>query len=148
MNLFDKQDFEKLSNRIQTVSENSERQWGNLTHAQMLAHCRKVLEVAIQPYKRQFLIGMLFGKTVVNNILNNKDEMKKGIKSSKKLFEENPSSFEEEKLLLMQTFQQFHDKGGNFYENKLHPFFGRLTTENWSSITYKHLNHHLSQFSC
>jgi len=81
------------------------------------------------------------------NILANKYEMKKGIKSSKKLFEDNPKSFDEEKAILLETFEDFYKKGPAFYENKLHPFFGRLTSSTWNTLTYKHLNHHLTQFS-
>lgn len=148
MNLFDKQDYETLKKRIENLTLKSERQWGSLTHTQMLAHCTKVLKVAITDYKKQYFLGLLFGKKIVNNILKNKYEMKKGIKSSKKLFETNPKSFEEEKNILLQTFKDFHDKGSAFYDNKLHPFFGRLSSDTWNILTYKHLNHHLTQFSC
>ncbi|PJA05945.1 MAG: hypothetical protein COX71_04075, partial [Flavobacteriales bacterium CG_4_10_14_0_2_um_filter_35_18] len=69
-------------------------------------------------------------------------------KSSKILFEEFPRSIEEEKESLTSNLKKFHEKGSAFFENKLHPFFGRLTSSEWSELTYKHLNHHLSQFSC
>ena len=147
MNLFDTKDYKVLKKRIESLSEDSERQWGSLTHEQMLAHCTKVLKVAVTDYKRQYFLGKLFGKTVVKNILANKYEMKKGIKSSKKLFENNPKSFDEEKRILLETFNEFHEKGPEFFENKLHPFFGRLTSDTWNTLTYKHLHHHLTQFS-
>jgi uncharacterized protein DUF1569 len=147
MDLFKKQDYEALKKRIENLSPNSERQWGSLTHAQMLAHCTKVLNVALTDYKSQYFLGKLFGKKIVSNILKNKYEMKKGIKSSKKLFEAHPKSFDEEKAILLETFKQFHKNGAAFYENKLHPFFGRLTADTWNTLTYKHLNHHLTQFS-
>jgi len=147
MNLFDAKDYKILKKRIESLSEDSERKWGSLTHAQMLAHCTKVLKVALTDYKRQFFLGKLFGKTVVKNILANKYEMKKGIKSSKKLFEAHPKSFDKEKAILLETFETFHKKDSTFYENKLHPFFGRLTSATWNTLTYKHLNHHLTQFS-
>jgi len=148
MNLFEKQDFDTLKKRIESLQKSSVRKWGALTHEEMLAHCTKVLKVALHPYKKQYFLGILFGKKIVNNILKNKYEMKKGIKSSKKLFEANPKSFDEEKIILLQTFHNFYEKGGAFYEQKLHPFFGRLTTDEWNILTYKHLNHHLTQFSC
>ncbi len=148
MNLFEKQDFDTLKNRIESLQKSSVRKWGALTHEEMLAHCAKVLKVALHPYKKQYFLGKLFGKKIVNNILKNKYEMKKGIKSSKKLFEANPKSFSKEKAILLQTFQDFHDNDSDFYEQKLHPFFGRLTTDEWNILTYKHLNHHLTQFSC
>ncbi|MEP6513238.1 MAG: DUF1569 domain-containing protein [Parafilimonas sp.] len=27
-----------------------------------------------------------------------------------------------------------------------HPFFGKLKAEEWRTLTYKHLDHHLRQF--
>jgi len=147
MNLFDTKDYKALKKRIESLSEGSERKWGSLTHEQVLAHCTKVLKVAITDYKWQYFLGKLFGKIVVKNILANKYEMKKGIKSSKKLFEAHPKSFDEEKAILLDTLEQFYKNGSAFYENKLHPFFGRLTADVWNTLTYKHLNHHLTQFS-
>jgi len=73
--------------------------------------------------------------------------MKKNIKSSKKLFETHPKSFKTEKKILIETFESFHKKGPAFFENKLHPFFGRLSSDTWNILTYKHLHHHLTQFS-
>lgn len=148
MDLFKNENCENLLLRIENLSKNSEKQWGNLSHEQMLAHCSKVLEVALKHYEKQLFIGKLFGKFAVKGILKNKTEMKRGIKSSKILFEEFPRSFEEEKERLTSNLKKFHEKGSAFFENKLHPFFGRLTSSEWSELTYKHLNHHLSQFSC
>jgi hypothetical protein len=63
------------------------------------------------------------------------------------LFVENPNDFGSEKTKLLGLFSRFHNNGDSFYENKLHPFFGRLTTQQWNDLMYKHLHHHLSQFS-
>lgn len=147
MDLFKDEDLKKVLARINMLNDNSVSRWGSLSREQMMVHCTKVLEVAINPYEKQLFIGKLFGAYVVKKILKNK-EMKKGIKSSKVLFEEFPKSLEEEKERLISTFIQFHEKGPEFYENKLHPFFGRLTAKQWNELTYKHLNHHLSQFGC
>lgn len=147
MDLFKDEDLEKVLARINILNDDSVPHWGSMSREQMLAHCTKVLEVAINPYEKQLFIGKLFGAYVIKKILKNK-EMKKGIKSSKVLFEEFPNSLKEEKERLISTFKQFHDKGPEFYENKLHPFFGRLTAKQWNELTYKHLNHHLNQFGC
>jgi len=65
MNLFDTKDYEALKKRIESLSADSERQWGSLSHEQMLAHCTKVLKVATTSYKKQYFLGKLFGKTIV-----------------------------------------------------------------------------------
>lgn len=147
MNLFEQDNFNVMFERINKFDKNTERQWGILEHAQMLAHCSKVIELALNTHKKQIFIGKLLGKYVVNKILNNKGATKRNVRSTKKLFIENPNEFEEEKVKLLELFSKFHENGATFYENKLHPFFGKLTAQQWNDLMYKHLHHHLSQFS-
>ncbi len=148
MNLFLKQDFEILVIRIQNLKETATPEWGILKVRQMLAHCSRVLEVATTIYNKQYFMGILFGKTIVRNILKNRDGMKKNIKSAKILFVEHPKSFKDEQDYLIEMLSRFYLKGPDYFENKLHPFFGRLTAAEWQELTYKHLDHHLSQFGC
>jgi len=147
INLFEKEEFDNMLDRINSLDESSKKKWGKLTHAQMLAHCSKVLELAVNQHPKQIFIGKLFGKYILSKILANKGEVKKNATSTKKLFVENPSSFKEEKKHLIKLFSDFYNNGKEYYENKNHPFFGKLTAKQWNELTYKHLNHHLSQFS-
>jgi len=147
INLFEKQEFDNMLNRINSLDKNSKKKWGKLTHAQMLAHCSKVLELAINQYPKKLFIGKLIGKYILNKILANKGEFRKNARSTKKLFVENPSTFKEEKQNLIKLFKQFYNNGSDYFENKNHPFFGKLTASQWNELMYKHLNHHLSQFS-
>lgn len=147
MNLFEQENFNAMIKRINTFDENAERQWGNLSHAQMLAHCSKVLELALNHHEKQIFIGKLLGKYVLNKIQNNKGATRRNVRSTKKLFVENPEEFGKEKIKLLELFSKFNENGPAFYENKLHPFFGKLTAQQWNDLMYKHLHHHLSQFS-
>ncbi|MDP2059979.1 MAG: DUF1569 domain-containing protein [Flavobacteriaceae bacterium] len=146
MNLFDKNDFETIQNRIKCVTEKSVRQWGVMTNAQMLAHCSKVLELALNNREKQIFLGKLLGAFILKKILNNKGATRKNIKSSKKLFVEIPEEFDAEKTRLLELFTRFHKNGSAYYENKLHPFFGRLTSRQWNDLMFRHLDHHLTQF--
>ncbi len=146
MNLFDKNDFETIQNRIKCVTEKSVRQWGVMTNAQMLAHCSKVLELALNNREKQIFLDKLLGAFILKKILNNKGATRKNIKSSKKLFVEIPGEFEAEKTRLLELFIRFHKNGSAYYENKMHPLFGRLTSRQWNDLMFKHLDHHLTQF--
>jgi hypothetical protein len=55
--------------------------------------------------------------------------------------EEN--DIENEKLSLLNLINSFSNET---IIGELHPVFGRLTKENWSKATWKHLDHHLRQF--
>ena len=46
-NLFDQQAYEEIMTRLQNLSSTSERQWGKMTAAQMLAHCKEAYKVPL-----------------------------------------------------------------------------------------------------
>lgn len=41
---------------------------------------------------------------------------------------------------------KFHKNGPETCISHPHPFFGKLTSEQWGKGIYKHLDHHLKQF--
>jgi hypothetical protein len=58
--------------------------------------------------------------------------------------EEKDVEIEKEKLSALVTkFHQYKDTT----EWPLHPMFGKFTHEQWGKMQYKHLDHHLTQFS-
>ena len=55
----------------------------------------------------------------------------------------DPKDFEKEKQILLEMIMNFKEE--NIVDTP-HPFFGKLTKEQWSKGTWKHLDHHLQQF--
>lgn len=54
--------------------------------------------------------------------------------------------FETEKENLKEKLIIFQKKGPTACTERPHPFFGKLTPEQWGKGIYKHLDHHLQQF--
>lgn len=54
--------------------------------------------------------------------------------------------FEREKELLKEKIILFQNNGPEKCTTHPHPFFGKLTSEQWGIGVYKHLDHHLTQF--
>lgn len=54
--------------------------------------------------------------------------------------------FEKEKEILKQKIIMFQRNGPEKCTTHPHPFFGKLTSEQWGKCIYKHLDHHLKQF--
>ncbi|MBP6688230.1 MAG: hypothetical protein KA160_10270, partial [Lacibacter sp.] len=50
-NLFDQQAYEEIIIRLQNLTATSERQWGKMTAAQMLAHCKEAYKVPLTSKK-------------------------------------------------------------------------------------------------
>ena len=44
------------------------------------------------------------------------------------------------------TLDRFITEGPGVIVNKKHPFFGPMTEEEWDTLQWKHLDHHLRQF--
>ena len=42
--------------------------------------------------------------------------------------------------------EQFFNTDKSELVSRPHPFFGKMTAEEWGMLGYKHLDHHLKQF--
>lgn len=114
--------------------------------AQMLAHSRKPFEVALGTLQLQPMFLMkLLGGVIRKGLLNDKP-VKRNNPTAPQLRITEDCSFEDEKQKLLDTIQTYI---GRSNANKLadrHPYFGKLTTEEWGKMQTKHLDHHLQQF--
>ena len=142
-NLFDTAVKQDIINRINKLTPGSQRQWGKMDVAQMLAHCQMPLGVAVGKHtlKGSFfikLIGPLFKKKLFND-----QPFKQNLPTDKSFKMTDPKDFEYEKQSLIQMINDFSE---TTMSGEPHPFFGKLTKEEWSKGTWKHLDHHLMQF--
>jgi hypothetical protein len=55
-------------------------------------------------------------------------------------------NFGEEKKKLLALIERFVRLGPNGISKEKHPFFGKLTPDEWGGLMWNHLNHHLKQF--
>lgn len=53
---------------------------------------------------------------------------------------------EKEKQNLIVAINNFSEKGKARQLGDKHPFFGKMTHEEWDTLQWKHLDHHLKQF--
>jgi hypothetical protein len=54
--------------------------------------------------------------------------------------------FDETKTELITKVKRFAEEGTECIKVEKHPFFGKMTFEEWDNLQWKHLNHHLKQF--
>ena len=141
--LFDATVKQEIIDRLNKLTPQSHRQWGKMDVAQMLAHCQMPLGVATGKHKLKGsgflkLIGPLFKGLLFNN-----KPFKKNLGTDKSFIMTTPKEFEKEKSGLIQMINDFSISS---MTNEPHPIFGKLTKEEWSKGTWKHLDHHLMQF--
>ena len=145
-NLFDKKDTAEIISRLDNLTPSSQRRWGKMEVAQMLAHCRKTLEMATgDKVLPRVLIGKLIGRFFVKEMSNEKPMGKNG-PTDKTLKVTDQRDFEVEKRQLIDYIEKFQTGGADKCTKHPHPFFGKVTPTEWSIGMYKHLDHHLRQF--
>lgn len=144
--LFDAAERQKTINRINSLSSSSNTQWGKMNVTQMLVHCQQPLKVALGELKlKKGLMGLLFGKMIKRVVLQ-EEPYKQGLPTAKEFIITNTGDFEKEKKALIELTQQFCNTGAQGLSFAPHPIFGKLTTQEWDFMQWKHLDHHLRQF--
>ncbi len=142
--LFDDETHSEVITRLNNLNENSERLWGKMTVGQMCWHCQYPLKLAINN-KENNSKGNWFIKLFFKKSLYNDKPWRKNLPTSPQLKAKEPKDFKEECDILKSLVNDFHA----LKERKLwypHPIFGTFTKEQWGQLSYKHLDHHLTQF--
>jgi hypothetical protein len=145
-NLFTLTANQEMVVRIGSLNANTIPHWGKMTVAQMLAHCQVPLCVALgEKNLTGGLIAFLFGKIAKKQLVKN-TPFKKNLPTAPAFIIKTEKNFREEKNKLLELVQRFGKNDPEEIAKRPHPFFGKLTAEEWNLLQYKHLDHHLRQF--
>ena len=144
--LFEKDTSDELIGRIDRLQSISERQWGKMDVAQMMAHCSAALDMASgKLLLPRMFIGRLIG-SFVKPLYSNEKPFSKSSPTDPKLVVSDQRDFQKEKDQLKVKVREFQEGGEAKCTRHPHPFFGSLTPYEWGRGMYKHLDHHLRQF--
>lgn len=146
-NLFNPTDVSEILNRIEKLTPESQRQWGTMNPAQMLAHCNISLETArgVHCVKRVGIVGRAIGAMLKRKAVNEHPFGKNSPTDKSYIFPENVN-FEEGKAKTAASVKMFFEGGSAKCTQHPHPFFGKFTPAEWAIFEWKHLDHHLRQF--
>ena len=144
--LFNETDNRALIARFEQLQPDSPALWGKMNVAQMLAHCQVPLQVAYGDVKlKRRLIGILFGGWAKRKLSTDKP-WNKNMPTDPTFVMATQHDFETEKNKLRPLIERFAKNGPSGITKDPHPFFGKLTAEEWDRLQWNHLNHHLTQF--
>jgi hypothetical protein len=145
-NFFEREAVDEVISRLDTLRPETQRQWGKMDVAQMMAHCSAALDMAsgrlILP---RLFIGRLIGP-LVRPIYTNEKPFSRSSPTDPKLVVSDQREFLREREQLKVKVRQFCEGGEANCTRHPHPFFGPLPAQDWSRGMYKHLDHHLRQF--
>jgi hypothetical protein len=136
----------EIIERINRLSSNTKPEWGKMTVAQMVTHAQKPFLVAFDELKlKRGLIGVLFGGIAKKKLIS-PEPFGRNLPTDPNFKISGSPEFEKEKSKLMDYVKLFSQKGPAGLTKDPHPFFGKLSPDEWDTLMYKHLDHHLRQF--
>lgn len=144
--LFDPKTLDEMLSRLRSLSNDSERKWGKMSVAQMLAHCQTPMCLAIGDVKlKRSLLGKLIGRMIKGKVVGPKP-FKQGLPTDARFVVKDERDFATEHTALSALVERYAAGGPDGISKDPHPFFGPMTPEEWDALMWKHLDHHLQQF--
>ncbi len=146
-NIFTKEVTAEVVARIDRLTSEMQPIWGKMSVAQMLAHCCVTYEmVYTDKHPRPNAFTRFMMKTLIKNIVTSEKPYVKNGRTAKQFVISDDKNFETEKKRLIDFITKTQQLGEQEFEGKESHSFGKLTTQEWNNMFYKHLNHHLTQF--
>ncbi|MES2811265.1 MAG: DUF1569 domain-containing protein [Bacteroidota bacterium] len=144
--IFNTADNQDLISRIEKLTAETQPNWGKMSVDQMLSHCQAPIDVAFGNLKlKPNFLFLFLGKMIKGKMLKAK-HFGKNSPTAKDFIRTNQYDFEQTKADLIKKVKTFAAEGTDAIKVHKHPFFGKMTIEEWDNLQWKHLNHHLYQF--
>jgi hypothetical protein len=147
-NLFQPDTAAEVQNRITGLSPISPRLWGQMDVAQAVAHCSISMGWALgEVDPPRMFAGRLMGGIIKPLVLGDDKPMRRNSPTAPTLLVQDERELASEKQRLSNLIDRFVGAGPQAFATRPHSFFGKLTPDEWAILMYKHLDHHLRQFS-
>ena len=146
-NIFSKEVTTELLNRIDQLTPETRPLWGKMNASQMLAHCNVTYKMAYSESKKtpKGLMKLMM-KFIVKPMVVSEKPYKKSMKTAPQFLMTDEKSFQEEKKKLVDYIMKTQELGAAHFDGKESISFGKLKSQEWNNMFYKHLDHHLTQF--
>lgn len=145
-NIFIEADKNDIINRIDELHPDSKPLWGKMNVSQMLAHCVVPAKISVGDIKgRRNLFGILFGRMAKKRMVN-EAPFKRNLPTDPSFVIKHTPDFYKNQQELKELTERLYNINKAELEQRKHPFFGKMTIDEWGILSYKHLDHHLRQF--
>ena len=147
-NIFDKAVTEEMIGRVNRLQPHSQPQWGKMSVDQMLAHCNVSYAYTYEPekFKKPNPLLRFMLKNVVKKYVVSETPYKQNNRTAPDFIIKDSRNYEQEKARLIENITRTQQLGKAAFDGKENFSFGKMSAEEWNTMFYKHLDHHLKQF--
>ena len=132
--------------RVEHLSGDSVRQWGKMELPQMLAHTADQLRMAVEDVGMGKVRGPFQFAPMRYLMLHVLPWPKGKAKAPHEALTTAPTHWEEDRATLLELIDRFGTTPPSDLA-PVHSLFGRMSALDWDVLSYRHLDHHLRQFS-
>lgn len=137
----------KVIDRINKLTPETQPEWGKMDVAQMMAHCNVAYEMAFEnKHPKPNALMRWFIKLMAKSTVCGDKPYIKNQQTAPAFLIKDKKDFDTEKNRLIGYIKKSEQLGPDYFEGKESLSFGKLSSEEWNTMFYKHLNHHLTQF--
>lgn len=146
-NIFTKPVSDAIIARIKQITPETAAVWGKMNAAQMFAHCNVTYEMMYEDKHSKpgafmrFILKMMVKKSIVTTV-----PYKKNSQTAPQFLIKDEKNFETEQNRLINYITKTQELGEGNFDGKASHSFGILNKNEWNTMLYKHLDHHLRQF--
>ncbi len=147
-NIFDREVSDGIIERLNTLTPESQRLWGKMDVAKMLAHLNVSFEMIYEPEKHpkaKFPMSLIL-RYLVKGFVTGDKPLKKSSPTAPQFIIADEREFEVERGRLIDYLNHTAELGELHFDGRDYVSFGVLTKTQYSNMLYKHLDHHLQQF--
>ncbi|MBC7694835.1 MAG: DUF1569 domain-containing protein [Burkholderiales bacterium] len=145
--VFDPKTTEETFKRLEKLNYMSKPLWGKMNAAQMLAHLNVTYDLTYGKIKSNTgFFTKLMLKLFVKRIVTNEKPYRQNSRTGPDFIITDNRDFEKEKSIFIDYVKKTEALGANYFEGKESTSFGKMTSKEWSTQFYKHIDHHFKQF--
>lgn len=147
-NILNTKDFEEIKERIADLKRDDLPIWGKMNVGEMLCHTADQVKLAMGEIKSEdrskFISRTLVKRLVLMGMKPPKGKVETVPEVNPHKMGSKPVNFDSDRDYLLRKIEDF--RSAKNVEAPVHPFFGKLSRNQWGKLVYSHLDHHLSQF--
>jgi hypothetical protein len=147
LSLYNPARVQEIHERLGRLQPDSTRLWGTMSVSQAVAHCVEPMRASLGEAKPPRLwIGRLVGGLIKKLAIHNDRPLRRNTPTDPSFVVKGDPDLEFQRTLLLELVDRFHAAGPSGCTTHPHSFFGKLSPDEWATLQYKHIDHHLRQF--
>ncbi|MCG8607302.1 DinB family protein [bacterium] len=136
----------EIVERIEALTPEHKRKWGKMECHQMICHLADQLRMALGEIETEPLQGPLRFTPIRYLVVKVLPWPQGKTEAPREAFTTSPTLWAADRAKLLALIERFGQAAAERLP-RTHPLFGRMSCKDWAVLSYRHLDHHLRQFS-